>query len=199
LSTENQPTKMMIKRYVFFILIIAAAAMTSCGGSKEESSDMNDSIEVSEASEAESRPSPLEVKEGQIAGKAFKVQYGSPAVKGRIIWGDLVPYNVVWRTGANEATYIDLSEDMTVEGQNLKAGKYSLFTIPKESGAWTVIFNSEWDLEHGHFQYDEKQDVLRVEVIPSWEESSQERLAIDIEDPGLVIRWEKLKLPISFQ
>lgn len=190
---------MMKKRYVFPLAMLITMVMVACGGSKEESSEKMDSMEVSESSEAESRPSPLEIKEGQIAGKAFKVQYGSPAVKGRTVWGDLVPYNVVWRTGANEATYVDLSEDMTVEGQSLKAGKYSLFTIPKESGAWTVIFNSEWDLEHGHFQYDEKQDVLRVEVTPSWEESSQERLAIDIEEPGLVIRWEKLKLPISIQ
>ena len=111
----------------------------------------------------------------------------------------MVPYNVVWRTGANEATYVELSQDMTVEGKSLPAGKYSLFTIPKESGKWTVIFNSEWDLEHGHFQYDEKNDVLRVEVTPVWGESLQERLSIDIENPGLVIRWEKLQLPIIIQ
>mgnify|MGYP006192822033 CR=1 FL=1 len=80
------------------------------------------------------------VAEGQVAGKSIKVQYGSPAVKSRTIWGDLVPYNVVWRTGANEATYIDLAEAVTVEGIALAAGKYSIFTIPKESGSWTVIF-----------------------------------------------------------
>src|SRR5690606_30102421 len=98
---------------------------------------------------------------------------------------------------ANEATYVDLAEEMTVEGEKLPAGKYSLFTIPKDSESWTVIFNSEWDLEHGHFQYDEKNDVLRVEVNPVWEESNQESLSIEIENPGIVIRWEKLKLPIS--
>jgi hypothetical protein len=111
----------------------------------------------------------------------------------------LVPYNVVWRTGANEATFIEVSQDVTVEGQSLKPGKYSIFTIPKESGKWTVIFNSDWDLEHGHFQYNEKNDVLRVEVAPVWENESTERLSIDIESPGMVIRWEKLKLPISVE
>ncbi|TXE08753.1 DUF2911 domain-containing protein [Algoriphagus aquimarinus] len=176
-----------------------ALAFASCSESKtSESSESEVAAETKEAAEAvESRPSPLMVKEGQIAGKAFKVQYGSPAVKGRELWGDLVPYNVVWRTGANEASYVDLSEDMTVEGKKLPAGKYSLFTIPKETGPWTVIFNSEWDLEHGHFQYDEKNDVLRVEVNPVWEESNQEGLVMDISNPGLIIRWEKLKLPIS--
>jgi hypothetical protein len=154
-----------------------------------------ETIEATET--AESRPSPLMVKEGQIAGKTVKVQYGSPAVKDRELWGDLVPYNVVWRTGANEASNVELAEDMMVEGKKLAAGRYSLFTIPKESGAWTVIFNSEWDLEHGHFQYDEKNDVLRVEVTPVWQEINQESLSMEVESPGIVIRWEKLKLPIS--
>lgn len=171
----------------------------SCGEPKtSESTESEVATETKEAAEAtESRPSPLMAKEGQISGKGFKVQYGSPAVKGRELWGDLVPYNVVWRTGANEASYVDLAEDMTIEGEKLPAGKYSLFTIPKEGGPWTVIFNSEWNLEHGHFQYDEKNDVLRVEVSPVWGETTQESLSMEIESPGLVIRWEKLKLPIS--
>lgn len=176
-----------------------ALVFASCTEPKTSESDESEvAAETKEAAEAtESRPSPLMVKEGKIAGKAVKVQYGSPAVKGRELWGDLVPYNVVWRTGANEASYVDLAEDMTVEGKKLKAGKYSLFTIPKETGSWTVIFNSEWDLEHGHFQYDEKNDVLRVEVTPVWEESNKESLSMELESPGIVIRWEKLKLPIS--
>ncbi|MEB2785168.1 DUF2911 domain-containing protein [Algoriphagus persicinus] len=180
---------------------LTAVVFASCGDSKtSESSESEVAAETMEAAqEAESRPSPLMLKDGQISGKTIKVQYGSPAVKGRELWGDLVPYNVVWRTGANEATYIELSEEMTVEGTKLAAGKYSLFTIPKESGSWTVIFNSEWDLEHGHFQYDEKNDILRVEVDPVWETSSQESLSIEIENPGLVIHWEKLKLPISIK
>ena len=86
-----------------------------------------------------------------------------------------------------------------MEGKPLKAGKYSLFTIPKETGNWTVIFNSDWELEHGHFQYNEKNDVLRVEATPTWETNSSEKLTIDVESPGLVIRWEKLKLPITIQ
>lgn len=176
-----------------------ALVFASCGESKtSENTESEVAAETKEAAvTSETRPSPLMVKEGQVAGKVFKVQYGSPAVKGRELWGDLVPYNVVWRTGANEASYVDFAEDMTVEGKSLAAGKYSLFTIPKETGAWTVIFNSEWDLEHGHFQYDEKNDVLRVDVNPIWEESNTESLTMEIENPGLVIRWEKLKLPIS--
>jgi len=180
---------------------LVAVVFTSCGPKSTENERSTSGEETLEAAaDAEDqRPSPIEVKEGKISGKAIKVQYGSPAVKDRELWGDLVPYNVVWRTGANEASWIELSEDISVEGKTLKAGKYSLFTIPKETGPWTVIFNSEWNLEHGHFQYDEGNDVLRVEVMPIFEDTNQERLSIDIEDPGIVIRWEKLKLPISIK
>ncbi|MBN3583059.1 DUF2911 domain-containing protein [Algoriphagus aestuarii] len=190
----------MKTQYLLVGAAMVAMVNYSCDPKSSESMEMSEvgeSIEL--ASESENRPSPLEVKDGEIAGKSFKVHYSSPAVKGRELWGDLVPYNVVWRTGANEATYVELANDMTIEGQNLPAGRYSLFTIPKENDKWTVIFNSDWELEHGHFQYDEKNDVLRVDVSPIWEENSQERFSIDIESPGLVIRWEKLKLPISIK
>lgn len=184
------------------VLIVLGAFLISAGwscSSKTDSSEEKVTLDENQESEESDRPSPLEVKSGQINGKEFKVQYGSPAVKDRTIWGDLVPYDVVWRTGANEATFVELTQEMSIEGETLAPGKYSLFTIPKSSGTWTVIFNSDWDLEHGHFQYDEKNDVLRVEVSPVWESTIQERLSIDIEDPGLVVRWEKLKLPITIQ
>jgi hypothetical protein len=191
----------MKKNHFIWIGALAALSLVSCGTNStkvtEEEGATADSTAVE--AKADERPSPLVIKEGEIAGKKMSVHYGSPAVKGRALWGDLVPYNVVWRTGANEASYIDLAQDLTVEGKTLAAGKYSIFTIPKEKGAWTVIFNSQWELEHGHFQYDEKFDVLRVEANPSWETNSQERLSFEIEAPGLVIRWDKLKLPIAIQ
>lgn len=185
------------------VLWLASFVLISFFACQPKSSESTEStaaeVPTEEGGDTEQRPSPIELKEGQIAGKSIKVQYGSPSVKGRTVWGDLVPYNVVWRTGANEASFIDIPQDVTVEGKTLAAGKYSLFTIPKETGPWTVIFNSDWDLEHGHFQYDEKNDVLRVESTPVWESNSAEKLTIEIEAPGLVIRWEKLKLPISIQ
>lgn len=190
----------MKKTYLAFFLGIFMAGVISCDPKSAGSgSSGEDQAQMGEESDDEKRSSPLERVESKISGKPFIVQYGSPSVKGREVWGDLVPYNVVWRTGANEATFVELSEEMMVEGKSLAAGKYSLFTIPKENSNWTVIFNSDWDLEHGHFQYDEKNDVLRVEVGPIWENSITEELLITIEDPGLVIRWEKLKLPIEIQ
>jgi hypothetical protein len=176
---------------------LAVALLFACNPKPTESTESGISDDQTTEVKADERPSPVVIVEGKISGKDIKVHYGSPAVKGRALWGDLVPYNIVWRTGANEATFVDLSADFMVDGKSLPAGKYSVFTIPKESGPWTVIFNSEWDLEHGHFQYDEKNDVLRMEVTPTWEENSEERLSVKVENPGIVIRWEKLKLPIS--
>ena len=188
----------MNKPYAFSMLVLVFLFVMGCQPKSTETAT-SETEEQTEESSTEKRPSPLTTKEGKAGSKTIKVQYGSPAVKGRTIWGDLVPYNVVWRTGANEASYIDLAEGITVEGKPLAAGKYSLFTIPKESGAWTVIFNSDWNLEHGHFQHNEKNDVLRVEVQPQWGATSQENLSIDVESPGLVIRWEKLTLPVAIQ
>lgn len=188
----------MKKHYLGCVLVGSLFLTIACKPKTEKASSPETQEQAAEQSK-EQRPSPLMNAEGQASGKSVKVHYGSPSVKGRTIWGDLVPYNVVWRTGANEATYVELADAVTVEGKALAAGKYSIFTIPKESGTWTVIFNSDWNLEHGHFQHNEKNDVLRVEVQPQWEATSQESLSISVAAPGMVIRWEKLKLPITLQ
>lgn len=92
------------------------------------------------------------------------ITYGRPSVKGREIFGGLVPYNEVWRTGANEATTITFSDDVTIEGQPLAAGSYGLFTLPTES-TWNVIFNNTAE-QWGAFNYDSAEDALRVDVTP---------------------------------
>lgn len=183
-----------IRLGLFFMGLFIAYA---CGGNNSETEGGAQSMVDLE--DDGQKASPLRTAEGRIGTAEVKVQYGSPAVRNRIIWGDLLPYGEVWRTGANEATFVEFSEDVTVEGQELKAGKYSLFTIPRESGKWTVIFNSEWNLQHGHYQYKEENDVLRVEAMPQWGDTSQENLSISVEDNGLLVKWEKLTLPISIQ
>jgi hypothetical protein len=191
----------MKKSNLFTLAVLSATTMffAACGTDKTTESTETEEVVTEEKPATEERPSPLRTLDGTIGSTKLMIQYGAPSIKGRVVWGDLVPYNEVWRTGANEATYVDFASDVTVEGKPLPAGKYSLFTIPKASGAWTVIFNSEWNLEHGHFQYKEENDVLRVESNPEWVEESQEQLSIAIESPGIVVRWEKLKLPIAIQ
>jgi hypothetical protein len=93
----------------------------------------------------------------------FSVKYSSPAVKDRTIWGELVPYDKVWRTGANAATTLQASRDFRFGGQPVPAGTYALYTIPGKS-KWTVILNSAATASVN--DYDEKKDVVRITVKP---------------------------------
>lgn len=138
------------------------------------------------------RPSPPAETTGRIDSADIEIQYNSPAVKGREIWGSLVPFGKVWRTGANEATVFETDEDLIIGEQTLPQGKYGLFTIPGET-EWIIIFNSVWD-QWGSFRYDESKDVLRVTVKPEQIDSFNERLNLNIENDHLVIRWEKLQV-----
>lgn len=131
---------------------------------------------------------------GTIDGVSVTLEYGRPNVKGRTIWGGLVPYGKVWRTGANEATTITFGADVTVEGETLAAGTYGLFTLPGE-GEWTVIFNQVAD-QWGAFDYDSSKDVLRVTVEPR-DHDMVETMDFVIEGGEVVLRWEKLAVPFA--
>ena len=127
-------------------------------------------------------------------GVVVAVNYSSPGVKERKIWGELVPYGKVWRTGANKATVFAVNKDVLVEGQKLAAGKYALFTIPGES-EWTIIFNKTSD-QWGAFKHDKSKDALSVKVKPQAAANNRERFAIDVNEEGLVtIGWAKLEVP----
>lgn len=129
------------------------------------------------------------------------ISYGRPGVRGRKIWGGLVPYGQVWRTGANEATTISFTRDVLIEGQKLPAGTYALFTIPNEN-EWTIIFNKN-PKQWGAFDHDPQQDVLRVKVKPQaadheeWMNVSFRDLSRD--SATLVLRWEKIAVPFRVQ
>jgi len=130
--------------------------------------------------------------EGTIEGVNITIEYGRPKVKGRTIWGGLVPFAKVWRTGADEATTFAISKDVKVEGKTIAAGTYSLFSIPGEA-EWTIIFNKvakQW----GAFRYDQSQDVLRVNVKPAAAEHTEE-MTFKIEGSKVVLYWEKLSIP----
>ncbi|WP_221409113.1 DUF2911 domain-containing protein [Reichenbachiella versicolor] len=145
--------------------------------------------------QAQKRASPMKYVDQSLGDVNLKIAYSSPSVKGRTIWGDLVPYDKVWRTGANEATVFEVSADCTVNGEKLKKGKYALFTIPNEK-SWTVIINSVWD-QWGAYKYDSSKDVLRFNVKPS-QSSMTEAFTIAASEAGVVsLAWDKLK--VSFE
>ncbi len=127
------------------------------------------------------------------------INFFRPGVKGRVIWGGLVPYDKVWRTGANNATTIEFSNDVMIEGQKLAAGKYGLFTIPGTE-EWTVIFSKQADI-WGDYDYKVSEDVLRIKVKPmpapfcEWMMFAFTDLAED--SAKVVLHWEKLMIGFS--
>lgn len=131
------------------------------------------------------------------------IRYSSPAVSGRAIWGALVPYNQIWRAGANEATTIEFSTDLKVEGRLLPKGKYTFFLIPQEGETWTAIFNRSVE-QWGAYSYDESQDALRIPVRVNTADYSEERLSYHLSDAGLgkgYIRmwWEKRQVFVHIE
>ncbi|MEQ8707109.1 MAG: DUF2911 domain-containing protein [Phaeodactylibacter sp.] len=165
---------------------------TSCGSGTSENSDADTTTDTTATEEApkedtSTRKSPPRTAEGEIGSATVTVNYGSPSVRGRNVYGDLVPYGSVWRTGANEATTITLSEDVIVEGEALPAGTYALFTIPGEE-SWTIIFNKEAE-QWGAYDYDESMDALRVEVTPVALEEPAEILEFEVGSEGVTFRW----------
>ncbi len=129
----------------------------------------------------------------------IEVDYSRPGVKGRTIYGGIVPYNEVWRTGANQATKVTFSTPVKLDGNDVPAGTYALFTIPGQD-EWTVILNkdaSQW----GAFQYNQKDDFLRFKVTPVNIEESIETFTIEfnhIRDESAVMNlvWDKTVVPI---
>ncbi|MBX3239199.1 MAG: DUF2911 domain-containing protein [Chitinophagaceae bacterium] len=123
------------------------------------------------------------------SGATITISYSQPSVKGRTIGKDLEPMaGKVWRTGANKATVFETDQDVTVEGQPLPAGKYALFTIAGDD-EWTIIFNKTAD-QWGAFQYDEKEDALRVKVKPGKAAAFAEKLRLNVAENGEVnILW----------
>jgi tetratricopeptide (TPR) repeat protein len=144
-------------------------------------------------------PSPAASVSQRVGVTDVTVSYHRPAVKGRTIWGDLVPYEQVWRAGANENTVLTLSSPATVGGQRVPAGTYGVHMIPT-AGEWTVILSNE-STAWGSFFYDEAKDAARLRVTPRPDEFV-ERLTYTFDDPTeedvtLTLRWEKLAVPIS--
>lgn len=127
------------------------------------------------------------------------VNYSRPSVKGRTVWGDIVPYGQVWRMGANENTVLICTHEITIEGQKLPAGSYGLHAIP-EKDKWTIILSKD-HTAWGSFFYKKENDALRAEVTPrACEMTEQVTFSFaDVKKDGatLLMRWEKMEVPIS--
>jgi hypothetical protein len=143
------------------------------------------------------RSSPPAKATGTVNGKTITIDYSRPSVKGRKIFGELVPYGQVWRAGANETTAFTLSADAQVGGKNLPAGKYAFFVIPNEK-EWTVVFNKT--IKWGAFSYKQEEDVLRINVPVKKSNSFAEQLTYNVSPAGNVsLTWENavIEFPVK--
>jgi len=165
-----------------FILAFATSSMLLACGQEDKSK----------------RPSPPAVaKETLASGTVVTIDYSQPSVKGRVIGKDVEPMaGKLWRTGANEATVFEVSKAVKVEGKDLPAGKYALFTIANE-GEWTIIFNKTWKQE-GVANYKEADDALRVKVKPGKAEQFAEKMSFLVNKNGTVsLLWGDTKVDFN--
>ena len=186
-------------------LLIAPAFLLSCGGGDAtdttEATDTTAQVENVDSTtlEAPAPKSPRLQASGLVNGVQVDIDYGSPYVKGRVIWGELVPYDKIWRAGANDATAITFGADAKVNGSDVKAGTYALFITPKASpDKWTVTLNEEWSKElHGVWgAYDHKpeKDVLKFDVAPVFGEEVVESLTFSVTEKAVMFQLEKASL-----
>jgi len=148
------------------------------------------------------KASPAATATGKIGDATVKISYSSPAVKERKIWGELVPYNKIWRAGANEATIFETDKALKIEGKELPAGKYSIYMLPTES-QWTIIFNSQvgqWGITRaGETTDDPTKDVLKVTVKPMKSKAFNERMTYEVTNNGFSLNWENLTVPVKIK
>jgi len=134
----------------------------------------------------------------------IEISYSSPTVAGRTIWGGLVPYNEVWRAGANAATTLEFSTDINIEGTVLPAGRYAFFIIPRQGDEeWTAIFNKQAD-QWGTYKYDPSKDEARINFKPQMKSVDEERLVYSIHDQGvdkgyIKLAWGKARIYLRFR
>ena len=136
-----------------------------------------------------------------IGDAHIHMDYSSPGVRNRIIFGGLLSYDAVWQAGAHNATWLETNKDLVIADKTLTAGKYGFFIIPSKD-EWTVIFNTNWD-QHGKDEYDKKDDVLRFKVKPIISEIITEHLEYKVKkvnnNKGLIsFAWEKVLISFNF-
>jgi hypothetical protein len=150
------------------------------------------------AQDKSNRPSPPSTTDCTIKGKKVTISYSRPSAKGRKVMGELVPYDKVWRTGANEATTLTTEIDLNIGGAKVPAGTYTLFTLPS-ADTWKLIINKQtgqWGLE-----YHQDQDLARVPMTKSEIVVPVEQFTISLEQDSndsadLMLEWEKTRLTV---
>lgn len=188
--------KFSMKKLPILFLLILLFAISSTNSFSQETKKAEEICYNPNLVKDTSKKSIKSMAVAVINGDSIKINYHSPGVRKRIIWGGLVPYNEVWVTGAHDATTIEFGKPLIIGGKKIPAGKYAFFTIPGKK-EWTVIINKNWK-QHLATEYEEKDDVVRIKVKPK-KNAQTERLQYFITGGGndkaiMAMAWEKLKI-----
>ena len=194
-----------MKKHIHLSVLLIGFLIVSC---KQEVKEDKEVVVEEKASETSAQPdkkkplSPHTSTMAMIGDAHIHIDYSSPGVRNRIIFGGLLAYDQVWQAGAHMATWLETNKDLEIDGKELKAGKYGFFVIPNQE-EWTVIFNRNWN-QHGKDDYTEKDDVLRFKVTPKISEEIKEHLEYKVdkttETSGTIsMSWEKVTIEFPFE
>lgn len=189
---------------ILLLILLLGTTIVGCKEKKIENEDVHSGHHKIEDTREPKKEvlSPHTSAMDMIGDAHIHIDYSSPGVRDRIIFGGLLAYDQVWQSGAHMATWVESNKDLVIAGQELPAGKYGFFTIPSKE-YWTIIFNSNWE-QHGKDDYSKKEDVIRFKVTPSISEEIQEHLEFKVnkidETQGTIsLAWEKVKIEFTFK
>jgi hypothetical protein len=184
------------------IILLVSCKETSKEVSEPQTKEVSEQAATTTAEPVEKKPlSPHASTMAMVGDAHIHFDYSSPGVRNRIVFGGLLPYGAVWQAGAHMATWMETNKDLSIDGNELKAGKYGFFVVPNKE-EWTLIFNSNWD-QHGKDEYDEKEDVLRFKVSPKISDDIQEHLEYKVTKSNgasgtIIMSWEKVTIEFPF-
>ncbi|MCI4641596.1 MAG: DUF2911 domain-containing protein [Flavobacteriaceae bacterium] len=185
------------------VLIIITILVACKSESKKEVKDKHQHRKVEKNETPKKKPlSPHTSTMAMIGDAHIHIDYSSPGVRGRIIFGGLVGYDNVWQAGAHMATWIETNKNLIINGEVLPKGKYGFFTIPSK-GDWTIMINKNWN-QHGKDDYNENDDVIRFKVTPSISDKITEHLEYKINkisetEGSISLAWEKVTISFPFK
>jgi Protein of unknown function (DUF2911) len=200
---RNTYTKM---KKLFLIMFVSTLVIGCKNDQQKSTNDEALQEETTKEKEVEKTKkkvlSPHTSTMAMVGDAHIHIDYSSPGVRNRIVFGGLVAYDSIWQAGAHMATWLETNKDLIIAGNRLQAGKYAFFVIPSQD-EWTLIFNKNWE-QHGKDEYDEKDDVIRFTVIPQISEEITEHLEYKVDQTDtaegkISFSWEMVNVSFHFE
>ena len=180
------------------ILLLFIPIVFACSDNSKKNTHNHELINTSSTS-----LSPLAYTMVELENSHIHIEYSSPSVRNRIIFGGLLAFNQIWQAGAHNATWFETDNDIIINEVNLEKGKYGIFMIPRKDEDWTIIFNSRWN-QHGKDEYNPSEDVLRFDIKPITDNEFNEKLIykldkLDNKSVKLSFAWEYTKIEFDIK